>query len=125
MEFSLCDYVNKPVTVTLDNETVLPNCKIEFDDSFGDYLLMSKPNYCYGEFFIDGVNKSDKPNIVKVVEEVVLVGKPHHTLGLRWEDFYDIMENMDLGGKYENFEKILVKMFESRFSCNITIDWLD
>ena len=47
------------------------------------------------------------------------------TVQLYWSDFYELMEKLKMEDNYEQFEELLVKMFEKQFSTKFEIDWLD
>jgi hypothetical protein len=52
------------------------------------------------------------------------------TVQLYWSDFYELMEKLKIEqaimeDDYEQFEELLIKMFEKQFSTKFEIDWLD
>ena len=52
------------------------------------------------------------------------------TVQLYWSDFYELMEKLKIEQAimeedYEQFEELLIKMFEKQFSTKFEIDWLD
>ena len=47
------------------------------------------------------------------------------TVQLYWSDFYELMEKLKMEDDYEQFEELLIKMFEEQFSTKFEIDWLD
>lgn len=48
-----------------------------------------------------------------------------HTIELKWESFYELMEDIDMDEKYQEFEDRLVKMFEREFGHKFEIEWTD
>jgi hypothetical protein len=47
------------------------------------------------------------------------------TVQLYWSNFYELMEKLNMEDDYEQFEELLMKMFEEQFSTKFEIDWLD
>lgn len=48
------------------------------------------------------------------------------TIGLRWSDFYDIMQSAGMDKKYSRFTSRLQKLLQTEFpDIKIKIEWLD
>ena len=47
------------------------------------------------------------------------------TVQLYWSDFYELVEKLKMEDDYEQFEELLMKMFEKQFSTKFEIEWLD